>query len=211
MKATRQCQSGSLPLLVSKAPAILSWCCHTSCAFEIQPAAHKVVGLLLKARADHQGKHSRGSLELWSWFQLCLASFFIRTSSTTTSDFLFIWLDYLWRICLGTTFEKGASEVKYSVKIWLTRTSNNIWAARKEVISGCVPQVGDSASKREFWSRSAAFTNNQAKREAFRLGVLSGDHICAAAHLNYLPKLEYHSFLDPLLDWNCVQLTDVFH
>ncbi len=46
------------------------------------------------------------------------ASFFMRTSSTTTSDFFDI---SVWRMCLGTSSEKGANAVKYSVRMRATR------------------------------------------------------------------------------------------
>jgi len=68
-------------------------------------------------------------LSMMSIISLDLASFFIRTSSTTTSDFLDICALYVWVMCCGMAFESGDRPCMYLVRIRLTRTTRFFFTA----------------------------------------------------------------------------------
>ena len=56
-----------------------------------------------------------------SIMSLCLVLFFIKTSSTTTSDFFDISFEYICKIWFGIAFRKGINPDIYWVRMRLTR------------------------------------------------------------------------------------------
>ena len=99
-----------------------------------------------------------------------LASFFIRTSRTITSDFLAISSEYRWVMCAGTTFKMNERCFMFWQRIRLIKTTKVSWIALTSYTVG---------RKAEGWREPKPFTEDLASGgDSIRLRTTSILSIC---------------------------------